>query len=194
MHLRVLSINGGGIKGLMPAKILDYISKQSGKNITELFDFVIGTSIGGILASAYTTPSSLGSKIPKYNSTEILKIIEEKGSMIFSNPNDGFFIDKYSREGIDKFLEQHLKVNGTDIALTDTIIPIALTAQNNVNNIPQIWSSCSKQFSGYLLKDVAGATSAAPTYFGPKYIPANNTSTPCDQTKFIEKMVNVFMN
>jgi len=47
---RVLSIDGGGIKGLIPLFFLDLLEKLTGKPIYDLFDFFSGTSIGGIMS------------------------------------------------------------------------------------------------------------------------------------------------
>lgn len=47
---RVLSIDGGGIKGLIPLFFCDTLEKISGKKIYDLFDFFTGTSIGGIIS------------------------------------------------------------------------------------------------------------------------------------------------
>jgi len=43
-HLRILVISGGGVRGYIPSLILEHISKLAGKEIPELFDFIIGTS------------------------------------------------------------------------------------------------------------------------------------------------------
>ena len=49
---RVLCLDGGGIKGLILIEILMVIEQITGKKIRELFDWIIGTSTGGILALA----------------------------------------------------------------------------------------------------------------------------------------------
>ncbi len=51
-----LSIDGGGIRGIIPALILSRLEKKTGKSISELFDFIGGTSTGGILALGLTMP------------------------------------------------------------------------------------------------------------------------------------------
>jgi uncharacterized protein len=53
---RLLSIDGGGIRGLIPAIVLAHIEEQTRKPICELFDAIAGTSTGGILALGLTKP------------------------------------------------------------------------------------------------------------------------------------------
>ena len=50
--LRILSMDGGGMKGLATVQILKEIEKGTGKRIHELFDLICGTSTGGMLATA----------------------------------------------------------------------------------------------------------------------------------------------
>jgi len=50
--LRILSMDGGGMKGLATVKILKEIEKGTGKRIHEMFDLICGTSTGGMLAVA----------------------------------------------------------------------------------------------------------------------------------------------
>ncbi len=47
---RILCLDGGGMKALVELDILCSIEKHTGKKITELFDWIVGTSTGGILA------------------------------------------------------------------------------------------------------------------------------------------------
>lgn len=50
--LRILSMDGGGMKGMATVLMLKEIEKGTGKPIHELFDLVCGTSTGGMLAVA----------------------------------------------------------------------------------------------------------------------------------------------
>ncbi|CAK7351091.1 unnamed protein product [Dovyalis caffra] len=50
--LRILSMDGGGMKGLATVQVLKAIEKGTGKRIHELFDLICGTSTGGMLAVA----------------------------------------------------------------------------------------------------------------------------------------------
>ena len=45
----ILSIDGGGIRGIIPALVLDYLEQQANKPTSELFDLSVGTSSGGII-------------------------------------------------------------------------------------------------------------------------------------------------
>ena len=55
---RVLSIDGGGIRGIIPAMVIASIEKKVGKPARELFDLMVGTSTGGILALGLSRPGS----------------------------------------------------------------------------------------------------------------------------------------
>jgi len=70
--------------------------------------------------------------------------------------------------------------------MKETIVPIALISQNDISTEPQIWFSCGKKLSNYYVKDAAGATSAAPTYFPPKYTKAmQNLQANCDESGLV---------
>ena len=49
---RILCLDGGGVRGLVQIEILRQIEKRTGKKITDLFDWIVGTSTGGIIALA----------------------------------------------------------------------------------------------------------------------------------------------
>src|SRR6476469_3851337 len=55
-HVRVLSIDGGGIRGVIPAAVLTEIERRTSRTVPELFDLVAGTSTGGIIALAGERP------------------------------------------------------------------------------------------------------------------------------------------
>ena len=64
---RMLVINGGGVKGIIPARILQEFETITGKKVTDLFDSVVGTSVGGIIAAAMFVPDSTDPNKPKYS-------------------------------------------------------------------------------------------------------------------------------
>lgn len=47
---RILFLDGGGIRGLIQIEILEQLEKKTGRKVTELFDWIVGTSTGGIVA------------------------------------------------------------------------------------------------------------------------------------------------
>jgi patatin-like phospholipase/acyl hydrolase len=48
--IRVLTIDGGGTRGLFPATILRKLEEETGKSITDMFDVIAGNATGGIIA------------------------------------------------------------------------------------------------------------------------------------------------
>jgi patatin-like phospholipase/acyl hydrolase len=77
---RLLSIDGGGIRGLIPAIVLAHIEEKTGKPICELFDAIAGTSTGGILALGLTRP---GGNL-KARAAELADLYRSNGSKIFA--------------------------------------------------------------------------------------------------------------
>ncbi len=51
---RILFLDGGGVRGLVQMTVLREIERRTGKKIVELFDWIVGTSTGGIIALALT--------------------------------------------------------------------------------------------------------------------------------------------
>lgn len=78
--MRVLAIDGGGIRGIIPAAVLSELERRTERRICDLFDVVVGTSTGGILALASTCP--LGGHGPR-SAAEIGDIYVERGELIF---------------------------------------------------------------------------------------------------------------
>ena len=58
--MRILAIDGGGIRGMIPAIVLAEIERRTGRRTAELFDLIAGTSTGGILACGLTRPGTDG--------------------------------------------------------------------------------------------------------------------------------------
>ena len=79
--MKVLSIDGGGIRGLIPALVLAEIERRTGRRIAEMVDLVAGTSTGGILACGLTRPGPGGA--PLYSAEDLAAIYVEEGPRIF---------------------------------------------------------------------------------------------------------------
>jgi patatin-like phospholipase/acyl hydrolase len=85
-RFRMLSIDGGGIRGLIPALLLDALERATSKTVPELFDVVAGTSTGGILALALTMQDEQRPGRPKLRANDIVKLYKEQGAKIFAKP------------------------------------------------------------------------------------------------------------
>ena len=88
---RILSIDGGGIRGLIPAKVLAAVEqklqeKTGNKNarIADFFDLISGTSTGGLLTCIYLCPGLNGSRDrPRFSAEEAVRLYMERGDRIF---------------------------------------------------------------------------------------------------------------
>ncbi len=150
-----LAIDGGGILGIGSARALMEFEKNSGKPIIEQFDFIMGTSTGGIIAVML----SIG-----YSAEEIYNLYLEKGDDIFYIPGIIWRYNplnpKYSNERFKLILDEYL---GTK-TMKDLKIPTFIPTSNIVKKTTHVFSIKHDD----LLKDVILKTTAAPTYFPPQ--------------------------
>jgi patatin-like phospholipase/acyl hydrolase len=83
--IKVLSIDGGGIRGIIPAIILSKIEELTKTPICKLFDIIAGTSTGGILALALSMPSESDNNIPEYSASDLVNLYSKRGNEIFES-------------------------------------------------------------------------------------------------------------
>src|SRR5829696_4690510 len=169
---KVLSIDGGGIRGIIPAIVLTEIERRTGKRIAEMFDLVAGTSTGGILALGLTKPGQDGK--PEYSAETLIDLYETEGGKIFSIPvwhrihsGWGLAEEKYPSEGIEEVVKSYFK----DVYLAEAHTEVLVTAYEIEKRGPWFfkrWEALdSKKGFNPFMREVARATSAAPTYFEP---------------------------
>lgn len=165
MPTKILSIDGGGIRGVIPATVLDYIEKKSGRPIAELFDVIAGTSTGGLIALGLTCPGANGG--PKLSAEEVVSIYVDEGERIFPRELFGrirqFFEEKYPDDGLNEVLEERLG----DARLGDALTSVIVTAYDIEARKPVFMRS---ERDDLAMRDVARATAAAPTYFEPALV------------------------
>ncbi|MEO9124176.1 MAG: CBASS cGAMP-activated phospholipase [Microcoleus sp.] len=173
--MKVLSIDGGGIRGIIPGIILGEIERRTGKQIWEMFDLIAGTSTGGMLALGLVAPDFDGK--PKYSIEQIIEVYEHRGREIFYEPPiesqmklDDLLRPKYSSRGRKQVIRDMLGRESLDRALTNIMIPAYDIAQR----VPVFFSNSNKRgksfekvCSGFTMAEAAMATSAAPTFFEP---------------------------
>ncbi len=181
--MRILSIDGGGIRGIIPGQILvsleqklQEISGNPDFRIADAFDLIAGTSTGGILTCLYLCPDKNTGK-PKFSAPEAVDLYLQHGDNIFDvsifrriESLDGVAEAKYSADALEKALKDYLG----DIKLGDLLKPCLITSYDITRRQAQFFNSADVKTQGsgwdFYLRDVARATSAAPTYFEPANI------------------------
>ena len=162
---KILSLDGGGIKGLYAAKLLAQIEQKTGRQMGEYFDMICGTSTGGLLALGITRG------IP---CKQIARFYEEHGPLIFPFENwlmrkwrwfsQVFLGTKYDNTKLKAALKELL---GDYHTMKDAEHLMCIPAFNITKGRPSVFK---KPFGHYhrdgrfTMMDVALATSAAPTY------------------------------
>ena len=157
--MRVLAIDGGGIRGLIPALVLAEIERRCGRPAGQLFDLVAGTSTGAIIACALTRPDPLPAE-------RIAQIYVEEGPAIFDRTLlkkitsvDGYVDERYDDAGLVASLERHLG----DVRLAQADPAILLTAYD----LERRGAVLMRREDDVTMVDAAHASSAAPSYFEP---------------------------
>ncbi|MGI8632221.1 MAG: CBASS cGAMP-activated phospholipase [Solirubrobacterales bacterium] len=177
-ELRVLSIDGGGIRGLIPALVLAEIEDRTGRPIAELFDLVAGTSTGGILAAGLTRRGEGGK--PRWSARELARLYLDQGPEIFARPLlhrartlFGLADPRYPAAPLQAALDRYLGPARLSETLTDLLLP----AYDTQAREPYFFKTRkAKEQSGDRdapLALAAYATSAAPTYFPAALLPKN---------------------
>jgi uncharacterized protein len=157
--LKVLAIDGGGIRGLIPARVLAEIERRCRRRAGELFDLVAGTSTGAIIACALTRPQPLAAE-------RIARIYLDEGPRIFHRSLlkritsvNGYLDERYDSDGLLESLRRHLGT--TRLAEADP--PVLLT----VYDLERRRAMLLGERDDMSMVDAAHASSAAPSYFEP---------------------------
>lgn len=179
---RILSIDGGGIRGIIPAQILLSLEKKLQERtgnpdarLADFFDLLAGTSTGGILTCIYLCPDLAGNPTrPRFSAEEALDLYLSKGGKIFNvsiwqkiTSAAGILDEKYSAGNLEKELDYYLG----ELKLSDLLKPTLITAYDIERRCAKFFTrhdAVEKKSEDYYLWEVARATSAAPTYFEPK--------------------------
>jgi hypothetical protein len=169
--VKVLCIDGGGIRGLIPALVLAEIERRTGRRIADMVDLVAGTSTGGILACGLTRPGPDGG--PRFSAAELAELYVHEGPRIFRRgllkravSVDGWLDERYADDGLDAALERYLG----DATLSDALSDVLVTAYDIAGRFAFFFRSVRARDDpryDFALTQVARATSAAPSYFEP---------------------------
>lgn len=160
---RILSIDGGGIRGIYPAHILKCIEDRLGVCLYDSFDMFAGTSTGSIIAAA------IASKIP---TGDIVNLYQEHGKRIFSKKCRIPFIPPVFDSIYDSsYLNSLLTSTFGTRQLGDITKPLILPSTNAADGIVHVLKSAySVDFTrdhSVQIKDAVLASCSAPIYFPP---------------------------
>lgn len=168
-HYRILSLDGGGIRGIITAIWLNYLetelqTKFPGKKLRDFFDLIAGTSTGSILGCAVA------------NGMETQKIIDlykRKAGIIFPRFSAKWLYNArllrqvllgnpiYNGEGLEKELKAAFGVNKKFNFPVKTMV----VSYDTFNRQPLIFKSWREDYQDLPIWEVCRASSSAPVYF-----------------------------
>jgi predicted acylesterase/phospholipase RssA len=194
---RVLTIDGGGIRGIIPATILADLERRiAPRSLADVFDLIVGTSTGGILALGLAVPDN---GRPKHSAERLLGLYVTEAETIFpgggpptltqrvfgTRDPDAWFRDpvellirrsseqseqgtgaRYPLAGLDEVLGRYVG----DAPLAEAVADVVVTSYDMAHHEPVLFSS--RERVGFVtdvsMRVAARATSAGPTYFDPQ--------------------------
>jgi patatin-like phospholipase/acyl hydrolase len=179
--IRILSIDGGGIRGILPGTIISYleaainkIDPKGPRKIGDYFDMVAGTSTGGILTCLYLMPDENGKA--KYAARDALNLYLDHGESIFKrtllekiSSGAGVFHSKFPSTTLEALLKEYCG----ETTLADLIKPSLIPSYEMTDRKAVFFTSSDAgedPIYNFKVRDVARATAAAPTYFEPAHI------------------------
>ncbi len=171
MFTAVLSIDGGGMKGIISAVILEKLedllkdySGDSNARIGDYFDLIGGTSTGSILTALLLTPEN---GHPRYSATEILNFYLQLGPYIFQNQSlYPLFGSKYTSQGLQKLLDDFF---GT-LRISELLKPCLITSYDTTSRKAVFFNKVTGEehpSRNPLVSEAVRASCSAPTYFPP---------------------------
>jgi uncharacterized protein len=165
---RILTIDGGGVRGIIPAVLLAELERATGKPTRETFDMVAGTSSGAVLAAG------IAAGIP---AAELVRLFADRSLQVFrsipllSGLRRLITGTLYDTGTLHELIREELGPEARDWTLNDAPIDLLVTAKRVSDGMPWYFvrdnpaNSCRS--GGFRLSHVVTASAAAPTYFRP---------------------------
>jgi predicted acylesterase/phospholipase RssA len=173
----LLAIDGGGIRGVIPARVLQEIETRLSRPVCELFDMIAGTSTGGIIALGVTLPKPDG-KTPANRAADLLELYVDHGSQLFPDSIllkirtlGGLADVRYQTAPLENLLQSRFGDANLSDALTELTVPSYDLSKPGPFFFKRRYTEQDAAFDVKMWQ-VARATSAAPTYFEPMPIGA----------------------
>jgi patatin-like phospholipase/acyl hydrolase len=160
---RILSIDGGGVRGIFPAYVLKQLSDTlDGQSLRDVFDLVIGTSTGGIIAAAVAQDIPL---------QRVVELYEQEAPAIFGRKHvfngSGIIRSRYPAEPLRSLIGS---IFG-DVTMKDVpgrlVLPCTDVSNGNVFVIKSAYLPTFVRDLDIRLADAVAATTAAPMFFDP---------------------------
>ncbi|KAI4346341.1 hypothetical protein L6164_007246 [Bauhinia variegata] len=200
----ILSIDGGGMRGILPGKALAYLEnalkKKSGNpdaRIADYFDVAAGAGVGGIF-----TAMLFGTKDhnrPIFEADDTWRFLAEQGKRFYrpksvagSNSNRGLFRRLFSSgatgsvgsstAGLAKTMKEAFTENDRDLTLRDTLKPVLIPCYDLSSTAPFLFSradAVENESFDFRLWEVCRATSADPVQFEPVQMRSVDGHTSC---------------
>jgi len=173
--VRVLSIDGGGVRGLLPAMVLAQLEARTGRPVAQLFDLVAGASTGAVLALGLTVPGDKPGG-PRWRAEDGVAIYRARLPEVFSHPGwqplagiGSILREKYDEEPLEKVLEHYFG----DCRLSDALVDVIVPAYDLISGDVLLFDTALARKDSSLdlpMRLVVRGATAAPTYFEPERI------------------------
>lgn len=163
----IISNSGGGIRGLNTVTFLDMLSKNTNKKISEMFHMGSGTSTGAIITAGLMLQNDQGNNW--YNPSDIADIYLGQGANLFKRSwinklSFGLLGSKYLGKPRCNLFNYYFGTKLLSDFSKDIIIPY-MDLTNHQMSFFKSYKAKIHPERDYYIKDVLGATTAAPTYF-----------------------------
>lgn len=170
---QVLSLDGGGIRGIVSSKILSAVLSQMGNlQVPDVFDLVAGTSTGSLVAAGCIVPDPNNPSQPLFTASKIHDLMVTQGPQVF---HQSFIHEVVSGYGIlePKYNPQGLKsviatLGGDDLLsnlMTDFWLPASVKNNLSAFYFSRQKARSDKDWGNLKLSEVLPCTTAAPYYF-----------------------------
>lgn len=165
---RLLAIDGGGIRGIIPLTLLADLERRTGRPTRDQFDFLAGTSSGAVTVAGLTAGIS---------ASRLVTLYEERARRLFRQVPIMSTVRRiatgsmYDIERLHATIRDELPPEARDWALNDAPVDLLITAKRLSDGAPWYFvrdrPTNSGQAGRYRLADAVTASAAAPTYFAP---------------------------
>ncbi|MGH2960991.1 MAG: patatin-like phospholipase family protein [Solirubrobacterales bacterium] len=174
-RFRILSVDGGGIRGLIPSLVLqeleERVRREAGerRGLSDCFHLMAGTSTGGLIALGLTAPDASGER-SRLGAADLVRFYTEQGPRIFHAGLNGLLSlggwlgPKYSPATLERVLRETLG----EVRLRDAVRDVVVTSYDMRRREPHFfkrWRAAESGERNPQMVDAALATAAAPTYF-----------------------------